>query len=227
MRILLVEDQKYMADAIEYVFKKNKYTIDVSYDGETGLEYALSEAYDVIILDIMLPKINGLDIAKNLRAKNINTPIIMLTAKGEIEDKVLGLDIGADDYLSKPFEMAELLARVRALGRRKDGIIKKDIVIYENIKYNKENLVIECGNKKYELTAKEGKLVEILIEQSEKIVTKEFIISKLWTFEKVVIDNNVEVYISFLRKKFETFNTKVKIKTVRGIGYMLVGEKDV
>ncbi len=227
MRVLLVEDQKHMADAIEYILKKNKYIVDVVYDGEEAVEYVLTNIYDVIILDVMLPKLNGLQIIKKARENNINVPIILLTAKNDIQDKVKGFDCGADDYLTKPFETEELLARVRALTRRK-GELKEEVEFkYKDIIYNKDKLVISCNKKYFELTIKEAKLFEILLESSEKIITKEIIISKLWSFDKVVIDNNVEVYISFLRKKLESLDTKVRIKTIRGLGYMLVGEKDV
>ncbi len=227
MKLLLVEDQKNMAQAIEYVLKKNKYLADVAHDGEEGLEYALVGIYDVIILDVMLPKLNGFEIVKKLREKNINTPIIMLTAKSDVEDKVKGLDNGADDYLTKPFEMEELIARIKAISRRKGEIKEEAEFKYEKIIYNKEKMSIECGDKLYTLTIKEAKLFELLLEKPDKIITKEIIISKLWTFDKVIIDNNVEVYISFLRKKLESFNTNVKIKTIRGLGYMLVGESSV
>ncbi len=220
MRILLMEDQKHMAYAIEHVLNKNKYTVDVVFDGEEGLNYALTNVYDVLILDVMVPKLNGFELIKKLRDKKIQTPIIFLTAKSEVEDKINGLDLGGDDYITKPFEMEELMARIRCVARRKGNINEMFEFKYKDIKYDKESLILSSNDKSYTLTVKEAKLIE-------KIITKEFIISKLWNFDKVVIDNNIEVYISFLRKKIEILNSKVKIKTIRGIGYMLVGEEDV
>ncbi|MDD2519077.1 MAG: response regulator, partial [Bacilli bacterium] len=140
MRVLMVEDEKYMVEAIEYVLKKNNYAVDSALDGETGLDYALSDVYDVIILDIMLPKLDGISILKKIREEKINTPIIMLTAKGEVNDKVIGLDNGADDYFQKPFQTDELLARLRALTRRKDSLNANNILKYYDIELNPHNI---------------------------------------------------------------------------------------
>ncbi len=227
MKLLLVEDQKHMAYAIGEILKKNKYIVDLAFDGEEAIEFGLSCIYDAIILDVMIPYKDGYEVLKTLRNNNINTPIIMLTAKSEVLDKVKGLDLGADDYLSKPFETEELLARIRSITRRVGDVpVEKDI-FFENIYLDKNNLKIKCDNKEYVLTLKEFQLLELFINKPNIVISKEMIINKLWSYDKVIIDNNVEVYISFLRKKMDNLNTDVKIKTIRGLGYKLTGDKDV
>ena len=222
MKILLVEDEKRLAQSIEYILKKNKYIVDVVYNGEEAIDYAFSKIYDLIILDIMLPKINGTDVLKIIRKEKINIPILLLTAKSSTEDKVTGLDNGADDYLTKPFETNEFLARVRAMLRRKGEIIEEE-VIFEDIKLNNNNFTLYCGNSEIPLTLKEFNLMKILISNNKNTVKKEFLIEKIWGFDKDVEYNNLEVYISFLRKKLNLLGSKVEIKTVRGIGYYLEG----
>jgi DNA-binding response OmpR family regulator len=226
MRLLLVEDEKYMAEAVEFVLKKNNYTVDLVFDGESGFDYAMSNIYDVIILDIMLPNIDGITVLKKLREHGIKTPIIMLTAKGEINDKVLGLDSGADDYLLKPFQTDELMARLRALTRRKSDINNNNILKYEDIKLNPNNLTIYYNEKNFRLTLKESQTLELLISTPEKVISKENIIEKLWGYEEDISDNAVEVYISFLRKKLSSLGTKTIIETVRGIGYKITALKE-
>lgn len=226
MRILLVEDEKYMAQAVEQVLKKNNYTVDLAYDGEYGLDCALSGIYDIIILDIMLPKIDGFDILKNLREERITVPVILLTAKGETSDKVKGLDLGADDYLSKPFRTDELLARLRALGRRKESLNFTNFLTYNDIELNPNTLELFCGKNKFKLTLKESQVLELLISMKEMFVTKSNIIEKIWGFDGEAEDSHVEVYISFLRKKLKALKSNTSIKTSRGLGYSLQkGEK--
>ncbi len=227
MKLLLVEDQKYMAYAIEEILRKHKYVVDLAFDGEVAVDYISKCEYDVIVLDIMLPKINGFEIMKIIRDKRISTPVIMLTAKSDIEDKVKGLDLGADDYLSKPFETVELLARIRAITRRGTVIEDANILCVNNLTFNLDTLDISDGSNKFTLTAKEAKLLEMFLKKPNVIIAKETIINKLWSFDQVVIDNNVEVYISFLRKKLDALDTSVSIKTVRGIGYKLMGDGNV
>lgn len=220
MRILIVEDEVHLALALQAIMEKNKYTVDMVHDGESGLDYALSGVYDVILLDIMLPKMNGIDILKEIRKANMITPILLLTAKDEVSDKVRGLDYGADDYLTKPFSTEELLARVRAISRRK-GEILDDILTFSDISLNQKNYEISCETRGIKLSLKEFQITEMLFKNSNQIITKEQIIEKVWGFDKDTEYNNVEVYVSFLRKKFQYLNTKVQIKTVRGIGYIL------
>lgn len=224
MRVLLVEDEQYLAQALAQVLQKNNYGVDLAYDGEYGLDCALSGIYDVIILDIMLPKMNGLEVLQSLRAEEISTPVILLTAKGETEDKVIGLDMGADDYLAKPFKTEELLARLRALTRRKENMVFHQSLVYNDISLNPNALVLYCGKKEFKLTLKESQILEILINMGEMTVSKNTIIEKVWGFDGEAEDSHVEVYISFLRKKLKSLKSTTAIKTVRGVGYSLQKE---
>lgn len=224
MRILLVEDEKYMAQALEQVLQKNNYTVDLAYDGEYGLDCALSGIYDVIVLDIMLPKMNGLEVLKSLRKERVSTPVLLLTAKSETQDKVTGLDLGADDYLAKPFKTEELLARLRALTRRKETIAFNNALAYNDIELNPNSLVLYCGKREFKLTLKESQILELLIGMKEMFVSKNSIIEKVWGFDGEAEDSHVEVYISFLRKKLKALKSTTAIKTIRGVGYSLQKE---
>lgn len=227
MRILVIEDEQYLSDALAYILKKNNYLCDVSNDGISGFDNAMSNIYDAIILDIMLPKMSGFEVLSNLRKKNINTPIIMLSAKSETEDKIIGLDMGADDYLPKPFETTELLARLRALCRRRDFEIIDNILSFSDLYLDMDNLIIKNKYDSVSLTLKEGQLLELLMINKDIITSKNSIIEKLWGFSSDAEDNNVEVYISFLRKKLNILNTSAAISTVRGLGYKLSEVKHV
>lgn len=222
MRILLVEDEKNLSEAIVYILKKNKYIVDAVFNGQDGLDYALSNIYDLIILDIMLPKLDGIEILRNIRQEKISTPVLFLTAKSTLEDKVIGLDTGADDYLTKPFEIDELLARIRAMLRRK-GEILEDNISYKDIKLNTSNYTLYCNNNFVQLPLKEFNIMNIFINNPQNVVTKEHLIEKVWGFDTDTDYNNVEVYISFLRKKLLTIGSKVEIKTARGVGYYMEG----
>ncbi|MFA9398085.1 MAG: response regulator transcription factor [Clostridiaceae bacterium] len=221
MRILIVEDEVRLAEAVCHILKKQNYSVDMVHDGESGLDCGLSGIYDLIILDIMLPKMDGLSVLKSLRVENILTPVLLLTAKGEIEDKVLGLDSGADDYLSKPFATEELLARIRALSRRKGEVIATNQLEFGDIILNHDELTISNGNKEIKLTLREADLLEFLILRNGLIASKELIIEKLWGFDSEAEHNNVEVYISFLRKKLAYLKFNTTIITTRGVGYSL------
>ncbi|MFZ5967242.1 MAG: response regulator transcription factor [Bacillota bacterium] len=223
MRILIVEDELHLAEALTQILKKNNYTVDAVHDGESGLDNALSDIYDLIILDIMLPKMDGISILKNIRKEGIEVPVILLTARGEISDKVTGLDSGADDYLAKPFATEELLARIRAMSRRKGEIISDNTLKYGDIELNTSNLKLSSGSKEVKLTLKESELLEFLMLRKNVATSKELIIEKLWGFESDIEHNHVEVYISFLRKKLTFLNSEVTINTVRGVGYVLEG----
>lgn len=224
MRILLVEDEKYMAQALGQVLQKNNYAVDLAYDGEYGLDCALSGIYDIIVLDIMIPKINGLEVLKFLRSKRVSTPILLLTAKSETQDKVKGLDLGADDYLAKPFKTEELLARLRALTRRKEAIVFNNVLTYNDIELNPNSLVLYCGKREFKLTLKESQILELLIDMKEMFVSKNSIIEKVWGYDGEAADSHVEVYISFLRKKLKSLKSATTIKTIRGVGYSLQKE---
>ncbi len=221
MRILIVEDELPLAEALTQILKKNNYTVDAVNDGESGLDNALSNIYDLIILDIMLPKMDGISILKNIRVEGLSTPVILLTARGEITDKVIGLDSGADDYLAKPFASEELLARIRALSRRKGEVLQDNSLKFGDLQLNPSTLKLTKGSKEIKLILKESQLLELLIMRKNLASSKELIIEKLWGFDSEVEHNHVEVYISFLRKKLTYLNSKVTINTVRGVGYIL------
>jgi len=222
MRILLVEDEIYLSEALCQILKKNNYTVDAVFDGETGLDYAKSNIYDIIILDIMLPVIDGITVLRALRKEKINAPVLMLTAKGEVQDIITGLDMGADDYLTKPFDTGELLARLRALARRRGERLSNDESIsFGDITLNTLNLTLFSGGKEVRLTLKESELLEYLILHKNGVATKDGIIEKLWGFDSGAEANHVEVYISFFRKKLNYLKSKTQIETIRGVGYIL------
>lgn len=225
MRILVVEDEIHLSEALSQILKKNNYTVDVVHDGEDGLDNALSGIYDIILLDIMLPKMDGLTILKHLRKEEIATPVILLTAKGDISDKVKGLDTGADDYLAKPFATEELLARIRALSRRKSEVIIDNTLKIGSMELNPATLKLSMGDKEIKLILKESELLELLIIRKNAVTSKELIIEKIWGFDSEVEHNHVEVYISFLRKKLLFLDGDVEIKTIRGAGYILEVKK--
>ena len=225
MKILYVEDEKNLALAIEKILRKNNYSVDVIYDGEEGLDYALSNIYDVIILDIMLPKLDGISLMRELRREGIQTPVILLTAKGETGDKILGLDSGADDYLAKPFQTGELLARLRALTRRAERPLCGNILRFEDIELNPNSLDLYCGQNSFRLTLKESQLMEMFIKNPGITISSSAVIEKLWGFDSDKEDSHVQVYVAFLRKKLNQLPTNVKIQTVRGAGYLLKVDK--
>lgn len=221
MNLLLVEDEIQLSDALSQILTNNNYNVEAVFDGEDGLNYGLTGIYDVIILDIMLPKLNGIDVLKNLRQNKISTPIILLTAKNSIEDKIIGLDSGADDYLPKPFSPEELLARLRAITRRNGNFINENILEYQDIILNLSSYEISCKDNSIILTSKEFDIIKYFIQRPKIIVNKDDLISKIWGFDSDVEYNNVEVYISFLRKKLAYINSSVKITTIRKVGYRL------
>ncbi|MGP0584425.1 response regulator transcription factor [Paenibacillus timonensis] len=221
MRILIAEDEVHLAEALSQILKKHHYSVDVVHDGEAGLDNAQSGIYDLLLLDVMMPKMDGFTVLKTLRAEGISTPVILLTAKGEIEDKVSGLDYGADDYIAKPFSTEELMARIRAALRRKGEVIPEDALKFGDIELNTTNLKLSSQGKEIKLNLKECELLELLINRKQAVTSKEQIIEKLWGFDSEVEHNNVEVYISFLRKKLTFLHSAVRIGTIRGVGYVL------
>lgn len=220
MRLLLVEDEKRMAQALCEILRQEKYDVDHFADGLDGLYALETKGYDLAILDVMLPHKNGFEIAKQARKEGVLTPILMLTAKSELDDKVTGLDCGADDYLAKPFMTKELLARLRALGRRNinspDGTLA-----FGDITLNKETSTLFCGENSVRLSEKELRILEYLIANQGQILTREQLAVKIWGYDNDTEYNNVEVYMSFARKKLNFVKAKVEIKAVRGIGYEL------
>ena len=227
MRILMVEDEKYMARAVAEILKKNNYTVDLSHDGEDGLDNALSAIYDIIILDIMLPKKDGLTILKEIRSAGIDAPVILLTAKGQLEDKVKGLDYGADDYLAKPFHTDELLARLRALNRRKPEFHSGSVLSFNDLQLNPNTLSLSCGVRETKIKLKEAQILELLIANKKQVISKNTIIEKVWGYDTDAEDNHVEIHISRLRKALSQLNTAIIIRSIRGAGYTLAeGEND-
>lgn len=222
MKILLVEDNLQLNKALTTLLKRNSYIVDSALDGEEALIYIKDYQYDVIILDIMLPKVDGLEVLKRARSSGVSTPIIMLTAKTTIEDRITGLDLGADDYLPKPFNTEELLARIRALGRRKgqDYQGEKEIA-YGDIIIDNNNFVIKCEDKSIILSKKEMDILLLLIKGSGGIVSQDTILRDAWDSEAYSTNENVWVFISYLRKKLESIGSKVKIKSIRYQGYYL------
>jgi len=219
MRILIVEDENSLADLISDRLKKEKYLIDISYDGEDGYYRASTGAYDLIILDVMLPKMNGFEILKQLRKNDIDSKIIMLTAKSMIEDKLEGLENGANDYLTKPFHIDELVARVNVQLKVKNK--NKNILEYGNLKLDTFKSKIFCTktNESVELVCKEMQILEYLINNKERILSKEQIYDKVWGIDNEIESNNLEVYLSFVRRKLKAIDSNVVIKSVRGLGY--------
>lgn len=220
MKILIVEDELALSEALTEILKRNQYNVDTVDNGEDGLEYALTGLYDCIILDIMLPIMDGLNVLKQLRKSRISTPVMLLTAKSDIDDKINGLDCGADDYLTKPFVTGELLARIRALTRR-TGEVNIDAYDFHGLSLNKNTYMLSYKNQSVKLSMKEYQIMEILIMNPNQIITKERFIEKIWGFESDVEYNNIEVYISFLRKKIQSINSGANIFTARGVGYYL------
>lgn len=227
MRILIVEDEKYLAEALSQLLTQQNYTVDTFNDGEEGLDNALTGIYDAIVLDVMLPKINGFDIVKTLRQEKVYTPVILLTAKSDVKDRIHGLDVGADDYLPKPFDTGELLARLRALTRRgNEVIVNNNELKIGDITLDTSTMQLSGTQRETALTKKEFELLEYLIINKSMVISKEQIIEKLWGFESEAEGNYVEVYISFLRKKLAFVSKDVTIATVRGIGYTIRSESN-
>lgn len=220
MRILIVEDEKRLADTLRELLVYHKYLVDVRYDGKEGLYSAQSDAYDVIILDVMMPKMNGYEVLRELRSSKINTPVLMLTAKSETADKITGLDSGADYYLTKPFESEELLACLRALLRRQ-GEVVSDVISFGDISLNLSACTLECVNNSVKLSSKELELMRLLVVNQGNIISKETMLVKAWGYDTDAFDNHVEVYISFLRKKLQHIKAKTVIESVRMMGYRL------
>jgi DNA-binding response OmpR family regulator len=217
MRILYVEDEKYLADAVIHMLKKADIAVDWADDGEKGLDMSVDPIYDAIVLDIMLPKLSGFDVLKAIRDRNIKTPVIMLSALSEVEDKVKGLTMGADDYLSKPFKTSELIARLNALNRR-PPLQSETEIHFEDLNLNVDNRTLNG----IPLTEKEAGILELLIKAPGVIQKKEYILAKIWGGESTTEDNYVEVYMSYLRKKLKTLKSRCIIKTIRNLGYKLI-----
>ncbi|MCI8740492.1 MAG: response regulator transcription factor [Oscillibacter sp.] len=222
MRVLVVEDEIRLAATLQDLLEMNGCTADVCHDGEAGLDNALSGIYDVVLLDVMLPRIDGFTVLRRLRESGSAVPVLMLTARSEVSDRVTGLDSGADYYLTKPFEPKELLACVRALARRQPEL-RGGVLTCGDLKLEKDAFILSCGERSVRLSRKEFDMMELLMLNQKQVLTKESLLLKIWGYESDAEDNNVEVYISFLRKKLSHLGSEVKIKTIRMVGYCLEG----
>lgn len=221
MRILVIEDEHKIANSIKKGLEQESYAVDVAYDGRTGLDLAVTEDYDVILLDIMLPEMDGIEVCKGIRKEHIHTPILLLTARGQTEDKVKGLDCGADDYVVKPFAFEELLARIRALVRRPKETLSTELTVGD-LYLNTSTFIVKRGEKLVRLSAKEFALLEFLMRNADKIMTKDQIINHVWDYDADILPNTVEAYIGYLRNKIDRpFKNDALIHTIRGFGYKI------
>ncbi len=221
MNILIIEDEYSLADAISETLKNERFNVCIKIDGEEGEDEALTENYDLILLDVMLPNKNGFDILKTLGQAKIKTPIIMLTAKSEMEDKLNGLEHGADDYITKPFAMRELMARIKAVLKRTNNIENTDCLEYGDLSLNIRNAKLKCNDNEIQISGKELEILEQLLINKNKIITRESLAERIWGYDSDSEYNNVEVYITFVRRKLKLIESKVSIKAVRGVGYKL------
>ncbi|GLV12683.1 DNA-binding response regulator [Alicyclobacillus hesperidum] len=220
MRILLVEDEARLASALKQLLKENQYAVDTVHDGDSGYDLALTDSYDIVILDIMLPKMSGIDILRGMRENGVQTPVLLLTAKDTVEDRVTGLDAGADDYLVKPFDNKELLARVRALSRRTGQFSGSDAIEAGPFRLDFSTRTVTRNGEALALTAKEFQLLELFMRNQNKVLSKEIILDRVWGPDADVIGNAVENYVHFLRKKIDESGKPSYIATVRGVGYL-------
>mgnify|MGYP004627924805 FL=1 len=224
MRLLLAEDEEDLSKALIAVLKHNNYSVDAVYNGQDALDYLETENYDGAILDIMMPKMDGLTVLRKIREAGNSVPVILLTAKAEIDDRVAGLDCGADDYLTKPFSMKELLARIRAMTRRK-AETTDSVLTFEDISLDRSTYVLSCGNDAVRLASKEYQMLEMLMSNPKQIISVDQFMDRIWGFDSDTELNVVWVNISYLRKKLSSLNSCVSIKATRGLGYSLEGKK--
>ena len=221
MNILIIEDEYSLADAISESLKNEKFNVTIKADGEEGEDEALTQNYDLILLDVMLPGKNGFEILRYLRNQKIKTPIIMLTAKSEIADKLNGLEHGADDYITKPFSMRELIARIKAVLKRTNNIENTDCLKYGDLTLDLKNAKLICNDNEIQINGKELELIEQLLINKNQISSRESLAERIWGYESDSEYNNVEVYITFVRRKLKLIGSKVTIKAIRGVGYKL------
>lgn len=228
MKILIIEDEYNLADAIKERLTKENYLVDISQDGEDGLNEALTGIYDLIILDVMLPRKNGFEILKELKENNIDSKVIMLTAKSMLDDRLQGFDLGADDYLTKPFYVEELLARINVQLKKSNSKETKNILKYKDIELNTKTSKLTCTktNETVELVCKEFQLLEYFINNKEQVLSKEQIYDRVWGVYNEIESNNLEVYLSFIRKKLKALGSTVNIKSLRGLGYKMEDKND-
>ena len=219
MKILIVEDEVLLANSLKTLLEKKGFTVEVAYDGETGKDYAETGVYDLLILDVMMPKLNGYELARQVRAERCATPILMLTAKGELEDRIEGLNAGADYYLTKPFDTRELLACINALLRRQGDQV--DELRFGNTALDLASGMLVCGAERVRLSAKEFDIMRFLLQSKGNNLSKEVLLARVWGFDSNAVENHVEVYVGFLRKKLASIGSNVRIEAVRRLGYHL------
>lgn len=225
MKILIVEDEKLLADSIGELLRGKGFDVEAVYDGESGLEYAELDVYDLVILDVMMPRLDGYEVARQIRARHLGTPILMLTAKSGLEDRIAGLNVGADYYLTKPFDTRELLACVNALLRRQGAQV--DEMTFGNTTLDLSSASLICGANTIRLSAKEFDIMRFLFQTGEKNLSKEAILTRVWGYDSDAVENHVEVYIGFLRKKLASIGSNIRIEAIRRLGYHLeVGQDD-
>lgn len=224
MRILLIEDEKMLADSLSTLLTKKGFTVEAVYDGETGAEYALMGIYDLLILDVMMPGLNGYQVAREVRRKRCAVPILMLTAKSDVADRIEGLNAGADYYLTKPFDSQELLACINALLRRQGGQV--DQLSFGNTELDLSTGILHCGENSIRLSAKEFDIMRFLLQSGPRNLSKEALLGRVWGFESNAVDNHVEVYIGFLRKKLRAIGSNIRIQSLRRMGYHLEIEEE-
>ena len=219
MKILIIEDEKLLADTLKTILEKKGFEVQCVYDGEDGAEYAELGIYDLLILDVMMPKMNGYEVARSVRSKRCATPILMLTAKSGVEDRIEGLNAGADYYLTKPFDTRELLACVNALLRRQGNQV--DEMVFGNTRLDLSTGILYAEDNQVRLSAKEFDLMRFLLQSGERNVSKEVLLARIWGYDSNAVENHVEVYVGFLRKKLASIGSNVKIETIRRLGYHL------
>ena len=219
MKILIVEDEKMLADSLKELLERKGFQVEVAYDGETGREYALLGIYDLLILDVMMPKLNGYEVATQVRAQRCSTPILMLTARSSLEDRIQGLNAGADYYLTKPFDTRELLACINALLRRQGGQV--DALTFGNTSLDLSSGLLVCGEQSVRLSSREFDVMRFLLQAGQRNLSKEVILARVWGYDSEAVENHVEVYVGFLRKKLAAIGSDIKIVSIRRMGYHL------
>lgn len=219
MKILLIEDERLLADSLVTLLSSKGFQVEAVYDGETGAEFAALGIYDLLILDVMIPKLNGLELARKVRAQRCNVPILMLTAKSDLSDRIDGLNAGADYYLTKPFDTRELLACINALLRRQGNQV--DVMQFGNTQLDLSTCLLCCGDRSVRLSAREFEVMRALLQGGKCITSKEMLLTRVWGYESDAVENHVEVYIGFLRRKLSSIGSDVRIETQRRMGYYL------
>lgn len=224
MKILIIEDEKLLADSLRKLLEKKGFDVEIAYDGEIGAEYALLGIYDLLVLDVMMPKLNGYEVARQVRSRHLGTPILMLTARSDLEDRITGLTAGADYYLTKPFDTREFLACINALLRRQGAQV--DEMMFGNTSLDLASATLVRGSDSVRLSAKEFDIMRFLFQTGERNLSKEVILARVWGYDSDAVENHVEVYIGFLRKKLASIGSNVRIEAIRRLGYHLEVRED-